>query len=399
MARGTRVVILNPDHACAVELRSDLLSVGGVRIVAETDDPAYLAGILEEFAAEVVVVNLDADPANLLVLIKDVAAKHPGLSIFGVSEQKDAQLIIEAMRVGIREYLVRPLDRKQLAESFARVAERIPDANRRGKLLCVVGSAGGLGSTTLATNLACELTTMGQRGAVLVDLDFLSGHVAMLLDLSPQFSITDLCGEEGLIDQSMIDKVLVKHRSGLHVLTSPNRYIKSHQLTMERAAAVINMLTENFDYVVCDGITRSGAADHAILDMTDSILLVLQMVLGSLHNAHRFMQMLEGEGYNLDRIELIINRYAKENSSIHPEDAEEKLRRKISWIIPSDWKTVSTAANLGQPISVYNPKSKVAESIHNLALKIHNPEKTSDEGVLAGVGQEKAGFWEKILGR
>ncbi|MFA5863064.1 MAG: AAA family ATPase [Phycisphaerae bacterium] len=399
MVKRTRVIVLNSDPDYAAELRSDLLNVAGVTIVAETDDPAHLGEVIEGFTSEVVMINLDTDPTGLLTLVKGLAAKYPNLSLFGISEKEDAQFILASIRAGMREFLVRPFDRQQLVESFDRVAQQNPEGVKQGRLICAVGSAGGSGCTTLATNLACELAAIGQKKVVLVDLDFLSGDVASLLGISPEFSIIDLCGSDEAIDQNMVQKALVKHSSGLFVLTSPNRFIKSHQLTLERGAMVINMLTDNFEYVICDGITRSDATNHILLDMTDTVLLVMQMVLNSVRNADRFMQKLASEGYNLDRVEPVINRYAKENSSLYPQDAEEKLGRPISWIIPSDWKTVSNAANVGQPFSIFNPKTEVSESIRNLALKIHDPKNFPKTGDKTNHGREKSGFWEKVLGK
>ncbi len=397
MFKGVRVIVLNSDSSYAKELRSDLLGLKGVTIVAEMDDPGYLERVFSGFTAEVMVVNLDPNPEGLLKVVKEVTAKHPEMSIFGISAKEDSQLILSSIRAGVREFMVRPLKRDQLTGSFSRTVKRRKGGFKRGRILSVVGSTGGSGSTTLATNLACELTGLSRHGVVLVDLDFLDGHVATLLGITPQFNITDLCGVDDEIDRVMVEKALVKHSSGLFVLNSPCRFIQSHQDALERSAVVINMLTENFEYVVCDGITRNDVVNHTVLDMTDTIVLVFQTMLHSLQNTDRFLEKLEKEGYNLDRVELVINRYARENSTLSLQDAEERLGREISILVPSDWKTVSKAADLGRPVSINNPKSKVRESLYKLALKIHDPEAFQKMEGKSGGKSAKGGFWRRVL--
>jgi pilus assembly protein CpaE len=397
MVKGVRVIVLNSDSGYATQLRSDLLGMKGVTIVAEMDHPEYVDRVVSGFSAEVMAINLDPDPEGLLKVVKDVAGRYPELSVFGISAREDSQLILASIRAGIKEFLVRPLNPKQLSEAFSRTIKRSKGGMKRGRILSVVGSTGGSGSTTLATNLACELTGLSRHGVVLVDLDFLDGHVATLLGIAPQYNITDLCGANEEIDRSMVDKALVKHPSGLYVLNSPCRFIQSHQDALERSAVVINMLTENFEYVVCDGITRNDVVNHTLLDMTDTIVLVFQTVLHSLQNTDRFLEKLEKEGYNLDRVELVINRYTKENSSLHVEDAEERLGREISILVPSDWKTVSKASDLGQPVVLNSPKSKVRESLYRLALKIHDPKTFQKTEGPAGRKTAKAGFWSRVL--
>ncbi len=147
MNQGVRVIVLNSEEDYATELRSHLLRIEGVKIVAEVDEPTLFKNAIEQLPAELVLINLDSDPENLLPLAAEVAQNHPGLSIFGVSQSDKPQLILEAMRSGMREFLLRSIDEKQLIEAIARVVKLKPEGAKHGKLISVVGSAGGAGST------------------------------------------------------------------------------------------------------------------------------------------------------------------------------------------------------------------------------------------------------------
>jgi len=184
MARGIRVIVLNCDESCATELRAKLLQNDGLKIVAEVDEPAMFALALEQFPAELVVVNLSADPEGLMQLAAETLSKRPDLSLFAISGTSDSDLILQAMRAGFREFLLWPIDNEQLSLAIDRLVKSTPDHGPTGKLICVIGPSGGCGATTVATNVACELTGMSRRGTVVADLDFAFGHVATILDVT-----------------------------------------------------------------------------------------------------------------------------------------------------------------------------------------------------------------------
>jgi len=395
MAQGIRVIVLNCDEEYSAQLRTKLLGVDGVKIVAEVDEPLLFQNAVEQLPAEVAFINLDPDPEGLLILASEVAQQYPDLCIFGISQSDNPRLIMEAMRAGMREFLLRPIDQEQLTEALSRVA-RLRSSNAvRGKVICVVGTTGGCGATVLATNLACELAQLSKRGVALVDLDLMFGHVATLLDVSPQFTIADLCATLEHVDPNMVEKALVRHDTGVHVLAKPFHFAQAQQITVANCVTVLNVLGDMFEYVVCDGPLRSDASGRVVLDMADMAIMVVQLLVNSIRNVDRLMHELASEGYNLDRLKLVVNRYGKEYSPLHPEDVEQTLNRKVFYVLPSDWKSASSSVNMGQPLCVIAPKSRIREAIADLALKIYDPD--AYERKRAGEG--KSGLLAKVLGK
>jgi pilus assembly protein CpaE len=396
--RGINVIALNADQAFATELRSNLLSIEGVKIVGEIDDVSAIEKLLEETSAEVVVINLDAGIEGLLPRIKRIAYQHSDVAFFAVSQSNDSQRILEAMRAGVREYLQRPIDRQQFSNIFSEIAKLKPTHTRHGKLICVVGSTGGTGETTLATNLAFELNAQSKRGAVIVDLCPFFGHVAMFLNTSAQFSMADLCRTHDVLDQNIVRKALVRHDSGVHLLVSANQP-RSPRMDFGKCSAVLNLLTEMFDYVVCDGPPRNEAQAGAVWKMADSVLAVIHFQVPSVRNAAWFIQQLEVEGFNLDRLRLIVNRYEKDKVLLKTGDVEETLGKEIFWTLPNDWNVVSNAINLGQPLACVARKSKLAESIHQLAQELNRESQDSQAENSGNNGNEKIGLFARMFGR
>ena len=384
MSQVIRVIVVNADEEATPELRSYLLSVEGVKIVAEIDEPLLLAQALEQFPAEVLLLHLDPNPVGMMDIVAPlIEARKEQLAAIAMTEDRDAELVVRAMRAGMREFLWKPFPPEELSKILTRVAsESTGTARRSGRLIPVVGTCGGVGATTLVTNLGVELAQLkdkdwhgetngaaGPRVAV-VDLDFRFGQVAMFLDAQATYTIADLCDTPERIEPQMIDRVMVKHPSGVHVLAHPNDLERAERISAAQTAGALAALQEHYDFVLVDGPIRFDTTARAVLDMTDICLLVLQLVVPSVRNADRILCEMGRGGYNLDRVRVVCNRYGREAGYLEPSDVEATLNRKLEWMIPDDWKTSSTAVNVGTPLVDWAPKSKLRTAYRQIALAL-----------------------------
>ena len=376
MSRPVRVIVLNTDESFATPVRAHLLSIDSVKIVAEVEEPALLTTALEQFPAEVVFVHLDPDPEGLLQVAGLACRQRPELAVFALASAADGPLVLSAMRAGLREFLTKPIDHEHLAAALRKVADTLPDRIRHGRLFPIIGAAGGVGATTLATNLAVELADLKAGSVALVDLDMRFGQVATFLDIQPSFTISDLCETPGSLDPQMVEKAVNRHSSGVHVLARPNHLTQAETITGAHCATVLGALQELYDYVVVDGPSRFDPAARAVLDMADVSFLVLQLVVPNVRNAVRIREAAQASGYNLERLRLICNRVGKEAGQLSVEHIETTLNSKVYLSIPDDWRAVSTAINLGDPLASSSPKSRVRAAIRELAgrLVVNKPE-------------------------
>ena len=375
---------MNADEEAAPELRSYLLSIEGVKIVAEIDEPVFLAQALQQFPAEVLLLHLDPNPAAMMDAVAPlVEANKDRLAAIGMTEDRNAELVVRAMRAGMREFLWKPFAPDQLGEILRRVGAECSASRRRiGRLIPVMGTCGGAGATTLVTNLAVELAQLkdehwsggsaSPRVAV-VDLDFRFGQVAMFLDTQATYTIADLCETPERIEPQVIERVMVRHSSGVHVLAHPNDLERAERISAAQAAGALAALQEHYDFIVVDGPVRFDPTARAVLDMTDTCLLVLQLVVPSVRNADRILTEMARSGYSLDRVRLVCNRFGREAGYLEPADVEATLSRKLDWMIPDDWKTSSTAVNVGTPLLEWAPKSKLRLAYQQIAQALARP--------------------------
>jgi pilus assembly protein CpaE len=393
MRRSVRVIVFNADEDYSASLRAELLRIAGVQIVAEVDEPALIEQAVNQFPAEVLVAHLDPNPDTCLAIAAKVAGSHPDLAVFVISESTNGQHILAAMRAGIREFLTKPVDTQFLAESIRKVLSQASSAIELGTLISVMGSIGGAGASSVATNLAVELASMTKdKPIALVDLDFRYGQLGTMLDLQSDFGICDLCATPEQLDESMIAKVMVKHSSGVHLLARPNSFAQADQITAAHCASVLSTLQQLYEYVIVDGPSRDDTGALAVLDLADVNLLIMQLLVPSVRNLHRMLEALRDRGYNLERFKLVCNRTGRDSAHLCVEHVEATLDMKVFHQIPDDWKVVSTCVNMGVPYAEGAPKSRTRLAIRELAERIAGPDEA-----MADTEQNRGGLLGRIF--
>ena len=379
MERSIRVIIFNADEEFAPIIREQLLKVEGAKIIADVDDVALLPQALNQFQAEVVIFHLDPGTEQNLPIACTLATERPDLAVFAVSGNGDAQLVLTALRGGLKEYLTKPIDQTLLEQGLVKAATKLSADNQPGTLISMVGSAGGVGVTTLATNIAVELADITGQKVALVDLDFRFGQVATLLDLQPNFTIADLCETTEALETQLVERAMVKYNQNLHVLARPNHFVQADSITAAHCVGVLNTLQGMYKYVVLDGPNRFDLGGKAVFDMADLYVLVFQLLVPSVRNAHRMIDAMMQAGYNPDRIKLVCNRIGRESGNVAVDHVESTLNQKIFASIPDEWRTISSSINIGEPLVVHGPKAKVRLAIRDMAERLHRPSDMTDD--------------------
>jgi pilus assembly protein CpaE len=369
MGQALRLVVFNAEEDFGPVLRSELLSFDGVKIVAEVDEPALLAEAVQRFPVDLLVVHLDPLPERIIEAAKDVVAQHHDLPCFAVSASQDSAIILAALRAGFREFLNKPLRREELEAALAKTMAHKP-AKRHGRLISIISTVGGAGGTLLAVNVAAELAQQDAGRVVLVDMDFRFGQVAMCLDLQPNFTICDLCDTPEQLDPRMIEKAVVKHSTGVEVLARPHQFAQAEQISAAHAASVVSVLQELYDFVIIDGPMRYDPGGRVVLEMSDLVLLVLQLTVPSARNADRIVQELSRQGFNMERLKLVVNRLGKDGTSLQVEQVETSLNRKMYACISDDWPAASNSINMGEPLCTTAARSKLRQDIEALARRL-----------------------------
>jgi pilus assembly protein CpaE len=379
MGNNVRFIVLNRDERFSSELRALLLKSTDVKIVAEVDEPAMLAQAVAQFPADIVLVNLDPSPEAVLPVMGEAAGANPDVAIFATSDSTDGPLILNAIRMGAREFLPKPIDAEALDEAVQKVAIRRGASRIHGKLITVMGASGGVGATTFSTNLAVELAAIATGQVTVVDLDYRFGQVATVLDVEPTYTLSDLCESPEHLESQVIERALVKHDTGVHVLSRPSSFAEADTMTAASCVGLLSTLLQLNEYVVVDGPSRFDLRAKSVLDISDVNLLVLQLLVPSVRSASRILDGMREAGHNLARTRLISNRVGRDAVYLSIADVAQTLGLEAFATVPDDWSTVSGAINLGEPLMVHSPKSRVRLAIQEIAERLHAAEPHTDD--------------------
>jgi pilus assembly protein CpaE len=329
-------------------------------------------------AADLLILELNEDRGKTFSQVQAILGASPSTEIFLTSAYADSEVLLEVLRAGVKEFIPQPINRAELEEALLRFKERHrekkPAPVKRGKLITIIGSKGGVGTTTIAVNLAVSLLQVNpDRSVVLVDLNPQFGDAALFLDMEPAHTMGDVAKNIGRLDETFLMSILSKHSSGLYLLPSANAVEEIGLLTPEAAEKTLELLQTMFDYVVIDSGESLAETTLATLNISPTIFLVCTLTLPVLRNTKRLLNILSHLHYPTDNISIIVNRYEK-HTEVSLKDMEEVLGRKAAWMIPNDYFTTMNAINKGQPLFAISGRADVTKNFLKLAQTLRTDE-------------------------
>jgi pilus assembly protein CpaE len=361
--------LVEPDPSAAESLQPAL---GGNATILHSIDAArtHLQRHPGEYA---LVLGPSMDIAAATALASTLRVSKPALGVILVRRRVDTTVLSTALRAGICD-VVEERDLAGLGDAIARAytlhgqlsgADASTDgAASQGRLLTVFSPKGGVGKTTVATNLAAALAE-GGHSVCLVDLDLAFGDVAIVLQLEPTRTIADLVGRHGKLDPGTLASVLTPHPSGLKALVAPVHPEAKDSIDGALVTDILRMLKDSFDFVVVD---TPPAFDEVVLhafDASDLILLVGTLDVPALKSLKITTETLSLLNQPPDRWRLVINR-ADQKVGLSASDVEHTLKLPITAQIPQS-REVPNSINHGKLIVLDSPRHSVSHAIHALA--------------------------------
>lgn len=321
---------------------------------------------------QLVILNLDPNPQETLKKLGHLPRQFPQISFFAMSQVIDPQLLMDSMHLGMKEFIPLPIPEEKFGAAIERVVQQ-HGMGKRAKVIHVIPSVGGSGSTTVACNVAASLVRSSQSAATaLLDLDLIRGHVAGYFDLRPKYTIADLMESAQKVDRQLIDNAMMVHASSkVAVLSRPELPEQTQRVTVPGMQRLLSVLGRMFDYVVIDSIMSVDPLYAATIAASDVNVVVMQLNIPSAKNAERFVGAMRRMGVETSKIRVVVNRYVKKGSDIDPAEVERALGLRISWMIPNDFKSAISAINFGEPVVLRSPKSDMSRSLGGLAEELH----------------------------
>jgi len=345
-----------------------------ISIVGTADNFSEGIRLIEKCDPNVVILEVN-DIQRGMQEVQHITSKFPRTSVIVSSAEKSSDWILSLMRSGAVEYMLRPITQEELKQSlqkvgrfmFAKPAAEAP----KGKIISVYYPTGGMGTTTVAVNLAASLASEGTKVA-LVDLNLYSGDISTFLDVNPTYTLSSVTSNIDRLDANFLMTVMTRHSSGPFVLTEPNEVDDAISITPEQVHRILEFLRGVFTYVVVDCGGPLAGCNMTIFESSDLILFTTALSLPALKNTKRYLSAMERKGLRKDRLKLVVNRYLPK-ADIQTTDAEKVLGHTVFQTIPNDYVDVVSSINKGLPVVKMSPGSPVSKAILNLAALVSKP--------------------------
>jgi pilus assembly protein CpaE len=321
---------------------------------------------------QLMIIDMDTDRHKTFAHIQTLRSASPTLEIFVTAAAADADVLLNVLRAGVQEFLPQPLQKEDLNRALERFEERYkhnrPLPTKRGKLINVLGSKGGVGTTTIAVNLAVSLQEVNPTSSVvMVDLNLQCGDAALFLDIEPIHTFNDITSEPSRLDMTFLTSILSRHASGLYLLPAADRVEEMSEWTLECVERSLELLQSMFDYVILDSGHLFDEITLTTLNRPSTFLLVSTLTLPVVRHTKRLVTLLSHFDYPIKDLKIIINRY-KSKHEISLQDFEESVKQKPFSVIPNDYITAASAMNKGRTLADIRKRSKIAKSIKKLAI-------------------------------
>jgi pilus assembly protein CpaE len=324
-------------------------------------------GTLESVAAkptDVVVIDIRGErgvPAAVAALKRH----HPAMGMVLVATALEPALLLEAMRAGVNEVLPEPL----VAEEVRRAIERVTEKRMQvepGRVFGFVGAKGGVGTTTVAVNVATALGAVSKPDRVLLmDLHQSGGDAAIFMGAEPRFSVIDALNNMHRLDEIFFRTLVVQTAPCTDLLASPERAVPG-AFERERIQRLIGFASTVYKQTVVD-LPQSDAAVMDMLDELTMIYVVANQELTTVKSACRIAAMLR-DRYGRDKVTLILSR-SDRHAEIGRDDVEKAVGAPVTHIFPSDYRVALQALNKGRPVALDN-HNELSTSFRRFAQRL-----------------------------
>lgn len=377
MGRNLPVLVVDaePEHRA---LLRQLFSVLPYAVAGEANYGVEAARLAGELQPELVLVHVEEPLALAFRTLRVVQEAAPRATPVVISRRGDGATARKAMLAGARGYVVSPPPAEVLGAVLAEArahherflpvagAEALrPPALAGGTVLTVFGPKGGVGKTTLATNLAIALRRHSQARVALVDVDADFGDVAVIMGIEPERTMRDVLRAYAAGETPVLEPYLTHHPSGVDVLAARHADEVGAPPEPEAVAALLRQLMRTYDFVVVDTPGAFVPQVAAALDESTTVLLVTSADMSSIKDARLAIATLAQSGFDADRLKLVVN-HATNANSVTDADVARTVGYEVFWTLPHD-RAVPESTQLGEPIVVSNPRARMAQRVDALA--------------------------------
>lgn len=359
--KNPQVLLVGPDPQLRDEFNAALRGVKKWKpLVHHAMDARQGVELARSRRPEIICFELRGDSSSLTGFAEEAAVASPESVVVATYRKEDlagsvseSQIIIEAMRVQVADFLRRPLSSGELQQLLDRILNTAPRTRRDlGKVVSFVSNKGGAGKSTVAVSTAVALAQRHPDEVLLVDTSLQLGVAAMMLDLVPKTNIVDAIQESHRLDETLLRQIAVPSEYGLHVLAAPPDAVEASHVDDQGLSRIISLSRRAYRYVIIDTYPMLDSVIMAALDLSDLVYVIFHATVPSVVGNAHFLDVLYKVGVSLARQRVVLNfNFPKVSGGLRVQDVIDRLGREIDHVFPFQKKVIS-AVNTGKPYAL-----------------------------------------------
>lgn len=384
-----KVLVASANEARREALRKTLAQLDCVTSLAALD--GGLDGRTEQSIntnTDVILLDASHDPMKELDSLEKLQAVRSGFHTVLLAPGNDPQILLRALRLGVKEVLTPDTVEAELEPAFERISKiTTTRGSDKAKVMVFASTKGGSGATFLAANFAFNLARKSKAKVVLIDLDLRSGNAHLMLSArKPIVSIADLAREINRVDSSFLESSMIDIEPNLGVIAAPEDPAQASEVKASHIEKILSLASEDFDYIVLDIGRAVVPTSIGALDMADHIFPVCQLSVPNIREARRLIHSLRALDYSPGIVKPLLNRYER-SKTLRTDDLERAIGLEVFMTIPNQYAVVMDAINQGKSVADIAKGSGVNKAIDQMVA------------ALTDVGEKPKGWLSRVMSR
>ncbi|MEA3439582.1 MAG: AAA family ATPase [Chloroflexota bacterium] len=404
----TRVVVIAEEGTVQQQISSAIDAESEFTLEDFLVDIENLGRAITELDPDIILVDSQIGGKSTLDVIDALSHQFPNSALVAILPNDDIISAHQVSLAGAQFFIIQPFTQINLLSTLRRARDLLTrrrhlisrdssrpiEEQRKLNTFSVYSPRGGVGTTTIAANLAIAIYEETGARVLLMEGKLFFGHLDVFLNIRTRNTIADLVPHASSLDDILIKEVVYDHTSGIHVLLAPSDIEYAQGIRPQEMFNILNGLQQEFEYIIIDTGSQLSENVVTMMDSSDRILLITNPDLASLHDVTRFLMVCQTLAYPPDKTMVILNR-AGRMGGIKIKDIETVLHRQNILQIPNESAANLRSLNRGIPLMIKNPRNSTSRSIRELAkslLAASEGQRAAGKKVVPATPQEQAGL-------
>ena len=359
-----KTIVIDKNQQSQENILNYLKNISNIDLIEAYENFSQIKDYTE---VDLIIFDIDSKNIEILNQIQNLKNNHKNLNFIAISYEINSNLVNQTLKIGVNDFILKPILPNILETAVSKIST---PKNSKAKTISIFSNKGGVGKTTLLTNLAWELNNKTNEKICIIDFSFNNENANAMLNVKQKYNLDYILKNISTLNKDFFLSLMNKYQDKeIYLLETEENKLSKNNYSPQNITKIINSLKNIFDYIIIDTTNITDEANISIFDNSDLILFVTLGNNSSIINCQKCCELFDKIGYSDDKIRIVINRYI-DGQELSIDDMENILKRKVFHTLPNNYLTLIDSINQNQNVGEVNPQSNIAKKYSELAKKI-----------------------------